>query len=149
MKMFFVGLALGVGIGFLLLPKSSDEHDQLIRERTRELQRSLPKTQERALQSAAIQERDHFSHPRRPAYISRAGAIRAGIHPMVALNTAPEKELVSFYGVSPEEAARIVAARPFTSIQDARDRAGLSEEALADIRQGAQAKEPQPIQPTA
>jgi DNA uptake protein ComE-like DNA-binding protein len=68
---------------------------------------------------------------------------------MVALNTAPEKELVSFYGVSPEEAARIVAARPFTSIQDARDRAGLSEEALADIRQGAQAKEPQPIQPTA
>jgi len=42
MKIFFVVLALGFGIGFLLLPKSGNEHEELQREKTRELQRNLP-----------------------------------------------------------------------------------------------------------
>jgi hypothetical protein len=92
MKTFFVGLALGFGIGFLLLPKSGNEHEELRRERTRELQRSLPQDEERALQSAAVQERDRFTHPRNLEYESRAGDVRTGIHPSAVLNMAAEKE---------------------------------------------------------
>lgn len=148
MRTFFVGLALGLGIGFLLLPRSSDEHDQLIRERTRELQRSLPQHQERALQSAAIQERDRFSHPRRPEYISRAGARRAGIHPVAFLNMAKEKDLLSA-GIDSEVAAKIVAGRPYVSLQDATGRGQLSLSTLSAIEKAAQAHEPLPLQPFA
>jgi hypothetical protein len=117
MKTFFVGLALGFGIGFLLLPKNGNEHEELLREKTRELQRSLPQAEERELQSAAIQERDRFTRPRRPEYGSRAGAVRTGIHPVSLLNMATERELVSA-GVEPALASKIIAARPYTSLQE-------------------------------
>jgi hypothetical protein len=148
MKTFLVGLALGFGIGFLLLPKSGDEHDQLMRERTRELQRRLPQHKERELQSAAIQERDRFTRPRRPRFESRAGALRVGIHPIALLNLASEKELISA-GIEPALATKIVAGRPYASLQDARDRGLLSVETLASIEQAAQSREPLPLQPLA
>jgi hypothetical protein len=145
MKTFFVGLALGFGIGFLLLPKSGNEHEELQREKTRELQRSLPQDEERALQSAAIQKRDRFSVPRRPEYRSRAGAIRTGIHPLALLNMATEKELVAA-GVDPAQASKIIAHRPYTSLQDAMDRGLLSLRTLAEIQKAAAAHEPIPLQ---
>jgi hypothetical protein len=148
MRTFFVGLALGFGIGFLLLPRKNDEHEQLIRERTRELQRSLPEHKERALQSAAIQERDRFSVPRRPRYESRAGAVRVGIHPVAFLNMATEKELVSA-GIDAAQAAKIIAARPYVSLHDARDRALISADTLASVEYAAAAHEPIPLQPFA
>ena len=148
MKIFFVGLALGFGIGFLLLPKTGNEREELQREKTRELQRSLPDHNERALQSAAIQERDRFSLPRRPKYQSRGGAIRTGIHPVALLNLATEKELVAA-GVDPAQASKIIAHRPYSSLQDAIDRGLLSLGALAEIQKGAAAHEPVPLQPLA
>ncbi|HTM43012.1 MAG TPA: hypothetical protein VL177_18975 [Terriglobales bacterium] len=148
MKIFFVGLALGFGIGFLLLPKSGNEHEELQREKTRELQRNLPQHTERALQSAAIQERDRFSLPRRPEYESRGGAIRTGIHPIAVLNMATEKELVAA-GVDPAQASKIISHRPYTSLQDAMDRGLLSLGALAEIQKGAAAHELVPLQPLA
>src|SRR5574337_948255 len=69
MKTFFVGLALGFGIGFLLLPRSGNEHDDLIRERTRELQRALPSNHQRELRNASVAARDRYSRSRRPAYV--------------------------------------------------------------------------------
>ena len=148
MKTFFVGLALGFGIGFLLLPRSSNEHEDLIREKTRELQRSVPPHEERELQSAAIQERDRFTRPRRPEYDSRGGAVRTGIHPVAFLNMATEKELRSA-GLDEALAAKIVAGRPFTSLHDAMDRGLLSLGTLAEIEKAAQAREPLPLQPLA
>jgi hypothetical protein len=145
MKTFFMGLALGFGIGFLLLPKSGNEREELQREKTRELQRSLPHDQERALQSAAIQERGRFSVPRRLEYESRGGAIRTGIHPIAFLNMATEKDLVAA-GVDPGQASKIIARRPYTSLQDAMDRGLLSLGTLADIRKAAAAHEPIPLQ---
>ena len=147
MKAFFVGLALGFGIGILLLPRNNDEREQLLRERTRELQRSVPDTKERELQSAAIQERDRFTVPRIPGYGSRAGARRVGIHPIVLLNMATEQELLSA-GVEPQEASRILARRPFTSLQDAVNRE-VSPSTLALIEKAAHAHEPLPVQPMA
>ena len=73
MKMFLVGLALGVGIGFLLLPKSSDEHDQLIRERTRELQRSLPKTHVQCDGPCVLLSDEHMSRPPEALTIQKSG----------------------------------------------------------------------------
>ncbi|HLK31790.1 MAG TPA: hypothetical protein VKT29_01790 [Terriglobales bacterium] len=148
MKAFFVGVALGFGIGILLLPRSSDEHEQLMREKTRELQRSVPQTKERELQSAAIKARDRFSVPRRPEYGSRAGAIRTGIHPIALMNMASEKELASA-GLAPELVAQIIAGRPYHSLRDAMDRGLLSLGALAAIEKEAQAREPLPLQPFA
>lgn len=148
MRTFFVGLALGLGIGFLLVPRHNDEHDQLIRERTRELQRSLPQHHERALQSAAIQERDRFTVPRRPQYQSRAGAVRVGIHPVALLNMATKKELVSA-GIEPALVAKIIAGRPYLSLQDARDRSTISVDTLASLERAAAAHEPIPLQPLA
>lgn len=148
MKTFFVGLALGFGIGFLLLPRSSNEHEDLIREKTRELQRALPPPRERELQSAAIEARDRFSRPRRPEYESRGGAIRAGIHPVAFLNMASEKDLRSA-GLDAALAGKIVAGRPYASLQDAMDRGLLSLGTLADIQSAAQAREPLPLQPLA
>ena len=148
MKIFFVGLALGFGIGFLLLPKTGNEREELQREKTRELQRSLPDHNERALQSAAIQERNRFSLPRRPKYQSRGGAIRTGIHPVALLNLATEKELVAA-GVDPAQASKIIAHRPYSSLQDAIDRGLLSLGALAEIQKGAAAHELVPLQPLA
>ncbi|HSB76355.1 MAG TPA: hypothetical protein VLC12_11945 [Terriglobales bacterium] len=148
MKTFLLGLALGFGVGLLLLPKNGNEHDELIRERTRELQRSLPQHKERELQSAAIQARDRFSVPRRPRYESRAGALRAGIHPIALLNMATEKELAAA-GIEPALAAKIIAGRPYLSLQDARDRALLSVVTLASLERAAEAHEPVPLQPLA
>ena len=148
MKAFFVGLALGFGIGFLLLPKSGNEHDELIRERTRELQRSLPQHQERELQRSAIQERDRFSRPRTPEYMSRAAAVRTGIHPVALLNMATEKELRAA-GIDPELVSKITAGRPYTSLQDARERGLLSADVLFAIEKAAQEREPLPLQPLA
>jgi hypothetical protein len=148
MKAFFVGLALGFGIGFLLLPKSSTEHDELIRERTRELQRSLPQHKERELQRSAIQERDRFSRPRRPEYMSHAAAVRTGIHPVALLNMATEKELRAA-GIDPELVSKIIGRRPYTSLQDARDRGLLSADVLSAIEKAAQEREPLPLQPLA
>lgn len=146
MKAFFVGLALGFGIGFLLLPKSGNEHDELIRERTRELQRSLPQHQERELQRSAIQERDRFSRPRTPQYMSRAAAVRTGIHPVALLNMATEKELRAA-GIDPELVSKITAGRPYTSLQDARERGLLSADVLFAVEKAAQEREPLPLQP--
>ena len=148
MKPFFMGLALGFGIGLLLLPKSGNEHDELLREKTRELQRSLPQTGEREVQSAALHQRRRFTRARRPQYGSHAGAVRAGIHPIVVLNTATEKELLSA-GVEPELVAKIVAGRPYTSLHDAMDRGLLPRGTLAMIQQVAQDREPLPLQPIA
>lgn len=148
MKAFFVGLALGFGIGFLLLPKSGNEHDELIRERTRELQRSLPQHQERELERSAIQERDRFSRPRTPEYMSRAAAVRTGIHPVALLNMATEKELRAA-GIDPELVSKITAGRPYTSLQDARERGLLSADVLFAIEKAAQEREPLPLQPLA
>jgi hypothetical protein len=148
MKTFFVGLALGFGIGFLLLPKSGNEHEELQREKTRELQRSLPHDEERARQSAAIRERDRFSVPRRPEYESRGGAVRTGIHPVALLNMASEKELVAA-GVDPGQASKIIAHRPYSSLQDAMDRGFLSLGTLAEVQKAAAAHEPTPLQPLA
>ena len=148
MKTFFVGLALGFGIGFLLLPKSGNEREELQREKTRELQRSLPEHKERALQSAAIQERDRFSLQRRPGYESGGGAIRTGIHPVALLNMATEKELVAA-GLDPAQASQIITHRPYTSLQDAMDRGLLSLGTLAEIQKAPAAHEPIPLQPLA
>ena len=148
MKTFFVGLALGFGIGFLLLPKSGNEREELLRDKTRELQRSLPEHQERALQSAAIRERDHFSVPRRSRYESRAGAIRAGIHTLAILNMATEKELVAA-GVDPAQASKIIAHRPYTPLQDAMHCGLLSLGTLASIQKAAAAHQPIPLPPLA
>ncbi|HKW26079.1 MAG TPA: hypothetical protein VJN48_09870 [Terriglobales bacterium] len=148
MKTFFVGLALGFGIGFLLLPKSGNEHEELRREKTRELQRSLPQDQERILQSAAVREHDRYTHPPRPEYESRGGAVRTGIHPVALLNMATEKELVAA-GVDPGQASKIIARRPYISLQDAMDRGLLSLGTLTDIQKAAAAHEPIPLQPLA
>jgi hypothetical protein len=148
MKTFFVGLALGFGIGFLLLPRSNNEREDLIRERTRELQRTLPAQRERELQSAAIQERDRFSRPRRPEYIGSGGAVRAGIHPVSFLNMATEKDLQSA-GMDAELAARIIAHRPYSSLQDAMERGPLSASAISEVQKAAAAREPLPLQPLA
>ncbi|HKU21774.1 MAG TPA: hypothetical protein VJQ50_12220 [Terriglobales bacterium] len=148
MKAFFLGVALGFGIGFLLLPKSGNEHDELIRERTRELQRSLPQHKERELQRSAIQERDRFRLPRRPEYMSFAGARRTGIHPIAVLNMATEKELASA-GLGAEQASKIIAGRPYTSLQDAMGRGLLSLGNLAEIQKAAEEREPLPLQPLA
>ncbi len=148
MKAFLVGLALGFGIGFLLLPKSGNEHDDLMRERTRDLQRNLPQNQQRTLQRAAIHDRHRFSPPRRPQYLSHAAARRVGVHPMTFLNMAKEKELVAA-GIDPGLAAKIVAGRPYVSLQDAMDRGLLSLGALAAIQRAAEAREPLPLQPLA
>lgn len=144
MKTFFVGLALGFGIGFLLLPKSGNEHEELRREKARELQRSLPQDEERALQSAAIKERDRFTHPRRPEYASRTRAVRTGIHPIALLNMATEKELLSA-GLEPALASKIIVGRPYTSLQDAMDRCLLSFRALAELQKAAAVHEPIPL----
>jgi hypothetical protein len=148
MKAFFVGVALGFGIGILLLPRSSSEHEQLMRERTRELQRSLPQTKERELQSTAIRDSDRFTRPRRPEYVSRASARRAAIHPVTVLNMASEKELLSA-GLEPELASRIISGRPYASLQDARNRDLLSVSTLEAIEQVAQSSEPGSMQPWA
>ena len=141
MKSFFVGLALGFGIGFLLLPRSGNEHDELIRERTRELQRTLPPSHQRELRSASVKARDRYSLPRRPAYIS-AGAVRVGIHPVTFLNMAAEHELIKA-GLEPALASKIVAHRPYTSIQDAMDRGLLDYGTLALVQDAARAWESQ------
>ncbi len=148
MKTFFVGLALGFGIGFLLLPKSGNEREELQRGKTRELQRSLPEHQERTLQSAAIQERGRFSVPRRPQYESRAGAVRAGIHPVALLNMATEEELVAA-GLDPVQVSKITAHRPYASLQDAMHRGALSPGTLVELQKAASAHEPIPLQPLA
>jgi hypothetical protein len=148
MKTFVMGLALGFGISLLLLPKSGNEHEELMREKTRELQRSLPQTGERELQSASLQQRERFTRPGTPQYRSRTGAVRTGIHPIVVLNTATEEELLSA-GVEPELASKIAAGRPYTSLQDAMDRGLLSPGTLAIIQQAAQARKPLPLQPMA
>lgn len=148
MKTFLLGLALGFGVGLLLLPKNGNEHDELIRERTRELQRSLPQHKERELQSAAIQARDRFSVPRRPRYESRAGALRAGIHPLSVLNMASEKQLARA-GIAPESVSRIVASRPYASLSQAMDRGLLSFDDLSRVEKLAESAEPLPLQPLA
>lgn len=148
MKAFFLGVALGFGIGFLLLPKSGNEHDELIRERTRELQRSLPQHKERELQRSAIRERDRFILPRRPEYMSHAAAARTGIHPVALLNMATEKELRAA-GINPELVSKIIASRPYTSFQDARERGVLSADVLSALEKAAQQREPLPLQPLA
>ena len=148
MKTFFVGLAVGFGIGFLLLPKSGNEHEELLREKTRELQRSLPQDEERALQSAAVRGHDRDTRPRRPEYESRGGAIRTGVHPLALLNMATEKELVAV-GVDPALASRIIAHRPYASLQDAIDRGPLSLGTLASVQKAADAHEPFSLQPMA
>lgn len=148
MKTFFVGLAVGFGIGLLLLPKNSNEREELLREKTRELQRSLPQDDERALQSAAVRGHDRFTRPRRPEYESRSGAIRAGIHPIAFLNMATEKELVAA-GVDPALASKILAHRPYASLQDAMDRGFLSLGTLAEVEKAAAAHESIPLQPLA
>ena len=141
MKTFFVGLALGFGIGFLLLPRSGNEHEELIRERTRELQRALPQDHQRELRSASIQARDRYTRPRRPAYIS-AGTVRVGIHPVALLNMATEKQLITA-GMEPALASKIIAHRPYTSIQDAMDRGLLDYGTLALVQDAARAWESQ------
>ncbi len=148
MKTFLVGLALGFGMGFLLLPRSGNERDDLMRERTRELQRNLPQDQERTLQRAAIPGGHRFLPPRQAKYLSHAAARRVGIHPVGFLNLAKEKELVSA-GIDPELAAKIVAGRPYVSLQDAMDRGLLSLGTLAVIQRAAEAREPLSLQPLA
>ncbi len=141
MKTFFVGLALGFGIGFLLLPRSGNEHDDLIRERTRELQRALPSNHQRELRSASVAARDRYSRSRRPAYVG-AGPVRVGIHPVTVLNTATEKQLITA-GIEPALASKIIAHRPYTSIQDAMDRGLLDYGALVLVQDAARAWESQ------
>ena len=145
MKSFLMGLALGFGIGLLLLPRSGNEQEELLREKTRELQRSTPQTGEREVQSTGLHRRDRFTRPRKPQYGSHGGAVRAGIHPIVVLNTATEKELLSA-GVETELASKIVAGRPYTSLRDAMDRGLLPLGTLAIIQQVAQDREPLPLQ---
>ena len=148
MKAFFVGVALGFGIGLLLLPRGGNEHEELMREKTRELQRTPPQHTERELQSAAIRAHDQFTRPRRPEYASRGGARRAGIHPVALLNMATEKELVSA-GLEPELASRILAGRPYASLQDAMQRQEVTPATLELIEKAAEAREPGSVQPLA
>jgi hypothetical protein len=141
MKIFFVGLALGFGIGFLLLPRTGNEHDDLIRERTRDLRRALPPNHQRELRSASVAARDRYSRPRRPAYIS-AGAVRVGIHPVAFLNMATERQLITA-GIEPHMASKIIAHRPYSSIQDAMDRGLLDYGTLALVQDAARGWESQ------
>jgi competence ComEA-like helix-hairpin-helix protein len=60
----------------------------------------------------------------------------AGLHerPLLNLNTASEAELQRLPGVGPSLAARIVAARPFATIDDLRRVPGIGPAALAELR---------------
>jgi len=151
MKAFFAGLGTGYAIGTLWAPKPGREARQDLRNKAGELRNMAGQRVSRLKESIADQPLlKHVKQQAQP-YIGQAQeavsnateqlketaqsvASRAGIGPLVMLNTASREDLMSVYGIGPVLAEKIVKGRPYTSERDVVDRDIIPESTLKELR---------------
>lgn len=68
-----------------------------------------------------------------PAQAAKKADVQKSIAPLVDINNAPQKELENIKGVGPATAKKIVAGRPYKSV-DELSKAGLSAKAIEAIK---------------
>jgi DNA uptake protein ComE-like DNA-binding protein len=117
---------------------SSNPQDQ--RERDAKTRDEVAKATERAkpVVEEAGRKLDQAAHEAAHQVTAAAQGVRDGLknnpHSPVDLNSASESDLLSLPGVSPSEAHKIIAARPFHDKHDVVEKGILSEAQYANIR---------------
>jgi hypothetical protein len=85
MKTFFAGLALGLSIGMLVVPRTSQEAYRHFRQRTQELEKSAPATDERSIRSTQTPAPER-SDVRHRAILRRISIVREPSNSSVPLH---------------------------------------------------------------
>jgi DNA uptake protein ComE-like DNA-binding protein len=117
---------------------SSSPQDQ--RERDAKTRDEVAKATERAkpVVEEAGRKLDQAAHEAAHQVNAAAQGVRDGLktnsHSLVDLNSASESDLLNLPGVSPSEAHKIIAARPFHDKHDVVEKGILSEAQYANIR---------------
>ncbi|HJW99047.1 MAG TPA: hypothetical protein VJ453_02760 [Terriglobales bacterium] len=152
MKSFVVGLGAGFAIGALVAPLSgSDTRQKLVtdigklggltREQVDRLRGEPKKVLRRAKQRAnSLAEQvtdaaaDAMEQVREAA---QSLASKAGVGPLVLLNTASRDKLLSIYGIGPVLADKIIAGRPYAAVRDIVTRGIIPESILNEVSRSA------------
>ena len=151
MKGFFAGLGAGYAIGMLVAPKPGRETRQELRTKAGELrnlageqvtklrenvgdpQEFLKKAKQQAkpyldqAQEVVGNAAEQFKHT------ARTVASKAGVGPLLMLNTASREDLMSVYGIGPVLADKIIKGRPYTSEHEVVDRDIIPESTLQEL----------------
>jgi gas vesicle protein len=151
MKTFLAGLGTGCAIGVLVAPKPGREARQDLRKKAGEL-RTMATEQAAKLKEAVGDPQQLLGKVKEQAkpYVDQAQemignaaeqlketaksvAAKAGMGPLLILNTAPEEELMKIYGIGPVLADKIIKGRPYTSEHEVVDRGIISENILKEL----------------
>ncbi|HWC20363.1 MAG TPA: YtxH domain-containing protein [Terriglobales bacterium] len=151
MKTFFAGLGAGFAVGVLLAPKSGSEARRDLRAQAAELQ-DFASEQARNVRRAIGDPQQLINRAGRQAssYVDKVQqattsvvdkikdtaqsvASKAGVGPLLMLNTASREDLLAVYGIGPVLADKIINGRPYTSEREVVDRGIIPESTFKEL----------------
>ena len=151
MKAFFAGLGAGYALGTLIAPKPGAEARQDLKRQAGEL-RNIAGEQLERVKQAVGDPRDLLNKVKTTAqpYVdqaqeavsaateqfkntAKAVASKAGIGPLLMLNTASRDDLMGVYGIGPVLADKIIRGRPYTSEREVVDRDIIPESTFKEL----------------
>ena len=152
MKAFLAGLGAGAAMGVLLAPNRGSETRKQLASKAGDLGDMAAEQFNRVKQAVGdpreligrVKDRAHSYAEEVTDAESNAGdtvrsaaqslASKAGIGPLVMLNTASRDDLLSVYGIGPVLADKIVKGRPYMSERDVVDRDIIPESTFKELR---------------
>jgi len=151
MKSFLTGLGTGLAIGIFVAPQRGSETRRQIANKASELGDEASEQVNR-LKRAAGDPNKAIGRFKRQAksYVEQVTdtasnatekvkdaaqslASKAGIGPLVMLNTGSREDLLSVYGIGPVLADKIIKGRPYTSERDVVEREIIPESTLKEL----------------
>ena len=151
MKSFFAGLGAGAAIGVLLAPQRGSETRQQLASRAGDLGDVAAEQMNRVKRAIGNPEKlikdikqqakpyaDQVTEAASSATekvkdAAQTFATKAGVGPLIMLNTASQDDLMAVYGIGPVLAERIIKGRPYMSEHDVVEREIIPESTLKEL----------------
>lgn len=151
MKSFLTGLGVGLAAGIFVAPRRGSETRRQLASKASELGDRVGEQVDRLKKAAGDPQKLIGKFKRQASSYAeqvtdaaskatdkvkdaaQSLASKAGVGPLVMLNTGSREDLLKVYGIGPVLADKIITGRPYTSERDAVERNILPESTLREL----------------